>query len=526
MKKYVNISQYSKAELLVSCLFIISLLSFIYYKYCFLALPFFWDESWVYGPAVSEMSQRIPSLLPGSIDIDLSRGHPMLFHFLGGLWGNVVGFSMFSLHAFALCISLTLVYLYWHILTQVTDTLIAKLAVILLLSQAIFLAQAAMVLPEVLLTLFAVLSIYLWSLKKYRWAGLTAALCLLTKESGAMLMPALGLAWLMHALMKTEFKWTKAWKILALLILACLPYLLFLGIQKARFGWMLYPNHMDLQVSQPWVFQKQLKYALYYLLFKDGRIVLSLLALISVIWKFRTSRYFWSSIVYAMINIAFIFIWDWSQWITVAIYISFLFLSLGGLLFAMKDVYRDRHYFLLISLIFLIIFMLFTALNFYSSRYILVCIVLYLMLCMQAMALWQNRIASIIATVCLAALCLMYALKRDAASDVNQSFIDYGKAQRALTEYMEDQDLYEAPIFAPFLVKEGLEKRYAGFRSNDHVFTDIKYGFNDGKIMYNILSSRSDEKVSQRNLDDRTRIESKKFESGNAWFILEKYAPK
>ena len=41
-----------------------------------------WDEIWVYAPALTEMAEIGPTLLPGVLDAELSRGHPLLFHFL------------------------------------------------------------------------------------------------------------------------------------------------------------------------------------------------------------------------------------------------------------------------------------------------------------------------------------------------------------------------------------------------------------------------------------------------------------
>jgi hypothetical protein len=62
---------------------------------------FFWDEAWGYAPALKSMAQAGPSLLPGSISTDLSRGHPLLFHFLGGVWIKIFGETNLSLHAYA-----------------------------------------------------------------------------------------------------------------------------------------------------------------------------------------------------------------------------------------------------------------------------------------------------------------------------------------------------------------------------------------------------------------------------------------
>ena len=65
---------------------ILAIIAFIIYKMPHLSLPYYWDEAWVYGPAVRLMEQTGLSLLPDALPVYYSRGHPLLFHFLGASW--------------------------------------------------------------------------------------------------------------------------------------------------------------------------------------------------------------------------------------------------------------------------------------------------------------------------------------------------------------------------------------------------------------------------------------------------------
>jgi hypothetical protein len=114
------------------------------------------------------------------------------------------------------------------------------------------------------------------------------------------------------------------------------------------------------------------------------------------------------------------------------------------------------------------------------------------------------------------------AMKSHQVSDTNQSFVHYGKAQKELIQFMEEENLYDQDIFAPFLIAESLRKRYAGYKSNDKQFTRILYTFNSDKEFYNIKSSRNGESVSPPNLINRQILWEKEFISGQARFVLQK----
>ncbi|MDZ4668530.1 MAG: hypothetical protein SGJ00_11705 [bacterium] len=84
------------------------LIGFVAFKFEALFLPYFWDEAWVYMPAIRTMSEVGPSMLPGSIDANLYTGHPLLFYFLASTWIKLFGSSLWVAHSFPLLISVTL----------------------------------------------------------------------------------------------------------------------------------------------------------------------------------------------------------------------------------------------------------------------------------------------------------------------------------------------------------------------------------------------------------------------------------
>ena len=73
-----------------------------------LSLPYFWDEAWPYSTAVHLMYENGLSLLPGAIPFDISRGHPLFFHFMNASAMHLLGNSIAASHLFPLLISILL----------------------------------------------------------------------------------------------------------------------------------------------------------------------------------------------------------------------------------------------------------------------------------------------------------------------------------------------------------------------------------------------------------------------------------
>ena len=113
-------------------LFFTLLFGLIIYKLKFLNLPFFWDESWVYAPSLRMMHDNGPSMMPNIIPIEYSRGHPLLFHFLGGVWLKIFGTSLISFHSFALFISVLVIIAFFFFTTAFFNVKIALLSSFLL----------------------------------------------------------------------------------------------------------------------------------------------------------------------------------------------------------------------------------------------------------------------------------------------------------------------------------------------------------------------------------------------------------
>ena len=206
---------------------------------------FYWDESWVYGPAIHSMYHHGPSLLPNAIPVDLSRGHPLFMPALFAVWMDVFGKSNVSVHLCALVIAVLLAITTYEILTKVFNWKVAAIAVALLLVNVNFFGEATFALNDILLTLLVFLSLYFYSARKYVAAAVFLSLLFLTKESGMVAGVVLGLDIFISFFKKGISKKEVLFKCLALLG-PTLTIASFFFLQKKMLGWYLNPYHTSL----------------------------------------------------------------------------------------------------------------------------------------------------------------------------------------------------------------------------------------------------------------------------------------
>jgi len=224
------------------------LLGVIILKFPHLFLPHFWDEAWSYSPAVQYMYEHRLSLLPGSLPPELSRGHPLMFYFLSAGWMRIFGPSLFSKHCFALAVSLIYLVSIYYTGRKLFSARTGIMAAIFTSCQAIFLAQSSMLLPEIMLSLFTVWTLFAFLEKKKILFLLCSSLLIMTKETGIFLLILL-FAWHLGSFLfsrKMRSAPGKQFAWLILLIFPFLEFLLFLFIQKQHFGWYLFPEHVGL----------------------------------------------------------------------------------------------------------------------------------------------------------------------------------------------------------------------------------------------------------------------------------------
>jgi 4-amino-4-deoxy-L-arabinose transferase-like glycosyltransferase len=224
-------------------LFALGLLLFATYQSKYIATPYFWDELGVYMPAAQHMNDAgTISLLPSSLDPLYSRGHPLLYTFLNASVFHFFGDRVAVAHTFALILSLLVLVSFYFIINNLFSKKIAFLSCLLLAIQPIYISMAVISLPEMLLTLFILWS--LWALIKEKWKlfSLVGTLALLTKESAIVV---LGVAYIF--IFYTHLFKNKNKKNFISFFWISTPlfiYIIFLFIQKFQNGWFFFPEHI------------------------------------------------------------------------------------------------------------------------------------------------------------------------------------------------------------------------------------------------------------------------------------------
>ncbi|MBE0648592.1 MAG: glycosyltransferase family 39 protein [Bacteroidales bacterium] len=208
-------------------------------------LPFEWDEMGVYVPAAFLMKDTGHiGLLPSCLEPLFSRGHPLLFTFITALVFKLFGETVLAGHIYAMSVTVLTVVVFFLFARKEFNPLTAFFASILLMIQPTFYTMSVIVLPEMMLTLFSILSV--WGIVRHRWIlyAVSSSLAIMTKES-AIVIPAVAMLVLfIEALSKRELFSLKSIKLFSLSLVPLLVFGLFLIVQKIQNGWYLFPEHI------------------------------------------------------------------------------------------------------------------------------------------------------------------------------------------------------------------------------------------------------------------------------------------
>ncbi|MDC0231101.1 glycosyltransferase family 39 protein [Aureispira] len=253
---------------------------FLIYKLFHVGSPLFHDELEVYGRALYYMIDNGPTLIPGSMDTDLSRGHPLFFVFFMSLITKVLGGSYVVARILALLMSLGLILSTYYLGKEMFNKKIGFLAAVLLIFQPLFITQSTMILPEMMLALLGVLSLLFYIQKKYLPYFLFSSLLILTKETGIILFAGIVLnEWykdrfrISFSLIVRAIKWSAP--------LSC--FILFLIVQKIQLGWYLYPYHTEFISFEVEDIAKRFLLGAKHLFYDQGRFMILTLILIDVL---------------------------------------------------------------------------------------------------------------------------------------------------------------------------------------------------------------------------------------------------
>lgn len=396
-------------------------------------LPFFWDETGVYVKAIAYMYQHKISLLPQSMPSDLSRGHPLLFVFTYSLIVKIIGYHIWLLHAISLCVSVATLTIVFLLGKKVLSPLVGLSASMLLAVQPFFVAQSMMVLPEMLLTLLSILTIYFFIEKKKLFYLLACSLAVLTKES-ALILPVTLLAgdiafcFFTKPPAKTNIVKeisSRTWILIPLIV-----FVLFVFIQRYQMGWFFFPEHIGYISSNPKTILARGFYAIFFIFGCQ-------------------KRFLW------LIPICFL-----------------LYKLVLNALIKRKATQQD--YFFIILSSFFIGAILFAAINFMMNRYLLYALpVVVIMAVSGLMKLIIDKRIMIGIIILLMVVSISFPKSNKFVYDVSLDYKDVVLVQQQATAYLENHNLYHAKIFTNYPVYHGLMDTCLGYLHSQKTFDNI-----------------------------------------------------
>ena len=458
---------------------ILWVIAFVIIKIPVLHYPFFWDESWSYAPGVKLMYQHGPSLMPNAIDLYYSRGHPMLFYAAAAVWMHIFGPSLVSQHCFGLFISVLLLISVYEVCLRLFNKNVALLGLLLVSGQVIFFVQSTMLLPEVMIALLSLLTLYYYATQKYWQTFLACTALVFTKESGMTLGLVLGAHACIYCFSKTATPTQKLKNFLPVMGAGICIGAFFL-LQKKLNGWYLFPEHTGL-IDMSWgMFKGKLRFCAEIIFYQQFRgwvfLFLMLLSALAAI-KTKNFRYALPAIIGLLV---YMYIGEHMGYITRRLFIPFIFSVLVYTVYTFNklnsDTKSDANRFLYLTLFYLGAYLSFSSLNFFTNRYLFCTIVLFLILAAWALEIVTSQLKNTyVFLLCDCAVIIACAFKfSTAVNDTSMGMYPAMEVQQDIVNYFETNKLYTKEISAySQLQRVHLTRPFTGFRHTTDSFIHV-----------------------------------------------------
>jgi len=477
--------------LLVLVVFIVCKIPHLYY-------PYYWDESWPYAVAIKDMYKHGISLMPSALDPELSRGHPLFFHFIAAGWMNIFGTSHLAMHSFALTISVLFLISIYEAGLRLFNQETAILCLALVATQVIFFVQSSFVLFEVLVAFLCFLSLFLYVKEKYFLTALCLTMLFYTKESGLVLGVVIGIDAFAGLFNKNNSLNTRLFRLFSVCI-PCVLIMIFFLLQKQIRGWYVFPLHAGIADFSWTTFWYKFRMACvrdaFYQNFKFYYfLVLIVLSLVAAI-KNKSIKYLAiflpGIIIYYFVDdmragrilpsVPFFILFVLSVFYFVYIFSSSKFYSIN---------YQRR--FIVLTAVFVLCFLCFSTINFYTYRYLLAALIPLLFLTGVFCAmLIEHSFKGLYYPVLAIILGIgFFSFKyNDGYGDADLGAFDAMNVQQSVVNYFEQNNDYDKEIgCGSFLEQEHLKDPATGFLHSTKVFRNVNWEINE-KTSYAVFDN-------------------------------------
>lgn len=461
------------------------LLVFVICKIPQLQYAYYWDESTPYAVAIKAMYNHGASLMPNALNPDLSKGHPLFFHFLAACWMGIFGTSHIAMHTFALTIAVLLLIVIYEAGLRLYNVRVAVLATLLAVVQVIFFVQSAFVLPEVLVALLAFASLLYYVRQRFLLTAVLLTMLFFTKESGLIAGFVIGVDAFIRLFSK-QVSWLFRLQRLCAVIVPSLLFGIFLVVQKQQNGWYLYPEHTKLiQVDWHHFWTDFRMNVLNGAIIRDNRFhyfyLLLLLSIVAAV-KNRSLKYlvifFPSVLVYYFVDNL-----RASRPMPSELFFSLFVVSILWMLYVLKKlkIYEDhrQEQFVLLCIAFIFCYFSYSAINFFTPRYLLAAIFPLLFFAAVILDRFIQRTFSVAVYPVVAGILgiAAYAFFQSTSyGDTDMGAFDGVVVQQDVVDYLEQNKLYDKSIGSnAFLESQHLLVPATGFLHSNRSFTNVHW---------------------------------------------------
>ncbi len=502
------------------------LLVYLIFKIPHLSFPYYWDEGWPYASAIASMARHGISLLPGALDPDLSRGHPLLFHALAATWMRLFGSSHIAMHSFALLVAFSLLVAVYETGLKFFSRNVAIISTLLIATQVVFFVQSAFVMLEIMTALWTILALRAYASGRGWLTALWLTALVFTKESGLILaFVLLADSGVSLALGKTPVR-TRLYALLSVLV----PFALigfFFVVQKQLRGWYVYPMHTDMVVWKWDAFWYKFRMSCMRLLFYENYKFYSylLLMLLSVVATIRSRKY-WLLVMLLPAVILYYYVDDMRAGrILPAIPFFVLFLAAVGW-FAFTYTGKafgerlDQRRFFYIGLIFVLGYSAFSTINFFTYRYLMSALVVMYMLAAILFDItirfsWSWVLYPVTAVILITGF---YTFRyNENFGDCDLGAFRAMKVQQHVVAYLEGQNAWDSTITtSSALNSQHLMNPETGFLSSARSFSHVQYGISPATAFILFDNIEPDDRE-QAIKNDQTYILADSCRTGAVW---------
>lgn len=448
---------------------------FFFFRVDTFDLPFFWDEAWVYGPAVKTMGNQW-CFLPSCAG-DLSRGHPLLFHFIGGCWIKSFGDSLFSLHAFAFTLSTILFFSCFFVGYKLFGPLEGFFVAVATISQNLIFGQSAMVYPEILLAFFTLWTIYFFLRNRIFLFLISGFLLCLVKEQGVVIVAAVFL-WQIIRLVRIKgigILFSKEiFKSFSFFLIQISGLFLFFLVQKIQKDYWLFPEHLQLIQTSGRNVLYQAKLSFHQLFFSDGRFLFTLSFLLLFLIKGKISPAITRFFLFGIMVLSTIL---FSGWLSIPLSCVLIFCSITFYFVIIRFLNSFDEQPLnssLFGLLYTVIgmYIIFCAFNFFTLRY-LACLVPVVMLLFTGYlhSCGIKSTARYLISFFLIISSFYFLFSNNSIGDVATHNHNAIRVQQNVINEMMKRNLSHDTILATFVMNNNMKFQQAGFVPSDQYFS-------------------------------------------------------